>query len=123
MLGKMTYEIHVVTDWKSDKGSSYIFEAEIRLEESEIEEYALQNGIIENEIETDPVDEMDTIRESQTDNHILELLTNLSKMRPDIVDRVLKENIGPEASLAEIKLSDLHYVVELLKVSENVERD
>jgi hypothetical protein len=82
-----------------------------------------QNGIIENEIETDPVDEMDTIRESQTDNHILELLTNLSKMRPDIVDRVLKENIGPEASLAEIKLSDLHYVVELLKVSENVERD
>ena len=82
-----------------------------------------QSDIIENEIEIDPVDEMDTIIEPQTDNHILELLTNLSKMRPDIVDRVLKENIGPEASLAEIKLSDLHYVVELLKVSENVERD
>jgi hypothetical protein len=43
----MTYEVHVVTDWKSDKGSSYIFESEKRLEESEIEEYALQNGIIE----------------------------------------------------------------------------
>ena len=82
-----------------------------------------QDGIIETEIESNPVDELDTIIEPQTDNHILELLTNLSKMRPDIVDRVLKENMGPEASLAEIKLSDLHYVVELLKVSENVERD
>ena len=36
----MIYEVHVVTDWKSDKGSSYLFE-------SEIEEYALKNGIIE----------------------------------------------------------------------------
>ena len=44
---KMIYEVHVVTDWKSDKGSSYLFESEIRLEESEIEEYALKNGIIE----------------------------------------------------------------------------
>lgn len=60
--------------------------------------------------------------EEDDDDHILNLLTDLSKMRPDIVERVLKENVENDASLADIKLSDLHYVVELLKVSENVER-
>ena len=81
-----------------------------------------QNEIIENE-ENEPANKLETEIDSQDDNHILELLTSLSKMRPDIVERVLKENIGSDASLAEIKLSDLYYVVELLKVSENVERD
>ena len=85
-----------------------------------------QNDTIENN-KIEPENNFDynvkPIIESDTDNHILELLTSLSKMRPDIVDRVLKENIGSEASLAEIKLSDLHYVVELLKVSENVEKN
>ena len=39
------------------------------------------------------------------------------------VEKILKENVGSDTSLAEIKLSDLNSVIELLKVSENVERD
>lgn len=83
----------------------------------------------ENELEIDNVnkseseDEVNPEGETKTDNHILNLLTDLAKVRPDIVDRVLKENMGADATLADIKLSDLHYVVELLKVSENVEKD
>ena len=61
--------------------------------------------------------------EPQDKNPILDLLTNLSNLRPDIVERVLKENIGQDTSISEIKLSDLNFVVELLKVSNNVEKD
>ena len=68
-------------------------------------------------------DEVEPIVEPQDNNLILELLTELSNMRPDIVERVLKENVGPDTSLSEIKLSDLNFVVELLKVSENVKKD
>lgn len=61
--------------------------------------------------------------EPQNDDHILELLTKLSNLRPDIVERVLKENVGADTSLSEIKLSDLNFVVESLKVSINVEKE
>ncbi len=57
-----------------------------------------------------------------TENKILKLFTKLSQIRPDIVERVLKENVGFDTPLADIKLSDLNYVVELLSVSENVEK-
>jgi len=52
-----------------------------------------------------------------SDNNILNLLNALSKIKPDIIERILKENVGQDASLSEIKLSDLNYVVELLKIS------
>ncbi len=87
---------------------------------------AEQNELIDTE-ETDQSinneNEFDTIVKSHDDNQILSLLTKLSNIRPDIVERVLKENVGSDTSLADIKLSDLNYVVELLKVSENVERE
>ncbi len=67
--------------------------------------------------------ELETNLEPQDKNPILDLLSNLSKLRPDIVERVLKENVGSDTSISEIKLSDLNFVVELLKVSNNVEKD
>lgn len=67
--------------------------------------------------------ELETNLEPQDKNPILDLLSNLSKLRPDIVERVLKENVGSDTSISEIKLSDLNFVVELLKVSENVKKD
>jgi len=91
-------------------------------EEKQIE----QNVVIDTgktEQPEDNEDDLKPIDEPQSDNHILELLTNLSKLRPDIVERVLKENVGQDASLAEIKLTDLHFVVELLKASNNVEKE
>ncbi len=85
-----------------------------------------QNELIDTE-ETDKSinneNKFDTIVKSHDDNQILNLLTKLSNIRPDIVERVLKENVGADTSLADIKLSDLNYVVELLKVSKNVERE
>ena len=90
-------------------------------EEKEVE----QNEIIDSE-KTDPSDEnkdeLETILAPTDENLILDLLTTLSTMKPDIVERVLKENVGSDRSLAEIKLSDLHFVIELLKVSNNVEK-
>ena len=67
--------------------------------------------------------EIEPIVKPQEENKILELLTKLSKLRPDIVERVLKENVGTDTSISEIKLSDLNFVVELLKVSNNAEKD
>lgn len=85
-----------------------------------------QNEIIDSE-KTDPSgetkDELETILAPKDENQILDLLTTLSTLRPDIVERVLKENVGSDKSLAEIKLSDLHFVIELLKVSNNVEKE
>ncbi len=85
-----------------------------------------ENDVVDTE-ETDKSeeskDELEPVLESQDKNQILNLLTTLSKLRPDIVERVLKENVGPDTSLSEIKLSDLNFVVELLKVSENVKKD
>ena len=57
------------------------------------------------------------------ENQIMNLLTKLSNLKPDLVEKILKENVGSDASLKEIKLSDLNYVVELLKASENVRKD
>ncbi len=96
--------------------------------EKEIKEKGIdeQNEIIDTEetIQSENLeDEVKPIVEPQDNNLILELLTELSNMRPDIVERVLKENVGPDASLSEIKLSDLNFVVKLLKVSENVKKD
>lgn len=85
-----------------------------------------QNEIIDTEetIQSENIEvKVEPIVEPQDNNLILELLTELSNMRPDIVERVLKENVGPDASLSEIKLSDLNFVVKLLKVSENVKKD
>ena len=84
-----------------------------------------KNEVIETEEPKESVnikDELDAIEKSDDDNHILNLLTKLSEMRPDIVERVLKENVGQDRSLSEIKLSDLNFVVELLKASDNVEK-
>jgi len=64
----------------------------------------------------------DTVK-PETENKVLSLFTKLSHIRPDIVERVLKENVGVDTPLAEIKLSDLNYVVELLTISENVEKN
>ncbi len=96
---------------------------EKKIEGKEIDE---QNEIIDTEeaIQSENLeDKVEPIVEPQDNNLILELLTELSNMRPDIVERVLKENVGPDTSLSEIKLSDLNFVVELLKVSENVKKD
>ncbi|MDA3814425.1 MAG: hypothetical protein PF570_09265 [Candidatus Cloacimonetes bacterium] len=91
-------------------------------EEKEVE----QNEIIDSK-KTDPSDEnkdeLETILTPTDENQILDLLTTLSTLKPDIVERVLKENVGADISLSEIKLSDLNFVVELLKVSDNVEKD
>ena len=91
--------------------------------EKDIEEL---NEIIDTE-ETDRSedikDKIEPIVKPQDKNKILELLTELSNLRPDIVDRVLKENVGSDTPLAEIKLTDLNFVVELLKASENVKKD
>ena len=77
----------------------------------------------ETEQSEDSEDKLDSDIELQGKNPILDLLTNLSNLRPDIVERVLKENVGTATSLSEIKLSDLNFVVELLKVSINVEKE
>lgn len=94
-----------------------------KIKETKIDE---QNEIIDDEetVSSEKSEaEIEPIIEPQNDNPILELLTKLSKMRPDIVERVLKENVGSDTALSEIKLSDLNYVIELLKVSNNVEED
>lgn len=67
--------------------------------------------------------EIEPIVKPQEKNNVLDLLTKLSKLKPDIVERVLKENVGADTSISEIKLSDLNFVVELLKVSINVEKE
>ncbi|MDP8268408.1 MAG: hypothetical protein P9L97_06750 [Candidatus Tenebribacter davisii] len=68
-------------------------------------------------------EELEILIKPQDENKIQSLLVSLSKIRPDIVERVLKENVGADTPFTEIKLSDLNYVIELLKVSENVETD
>ena len=96
---------------------------EKEIKEKEIDE---QNETIDTEetIQSANIeDKIEPIVEPTDNNLILELLTELSNMRPDIVERVLKENVGPDTSLSEIKLSDLNFVVKLLKVSENVKKD
>ncbi|MCD6176933.1 MAG: hypothetical protein J7K29_03745 [Candidatus Cloacimonetes bacterium] len=99
---------------------------ELKNEETYPEEFAKEK---EKEITITNTSEDDISLEeinqpvNNSENKILNLLIQLSHLKPDTVEKILKENVGSDTSLAEIKLSDLNSVIELLKVSENVERD
>jgi hypothetical protein len=68
-------------------------------------------------------EKLGTDMEHQNKNQILEILTSLSNLKPEIVEKVLKENVGSDTSISGIKLSDLNFVVELLKAPENVKKN
>ena len=105
-----TYPEEMIQQKASEKEEPELTELEIKEKEP-----------IEEVPELEKVKDIEEDLKSQADYTVLEVLNQIKELDPNALNEVLIENLGEDRTLDEIKLSDIHNAIELLKSDNKIE--